>query len=386
MGASMNLPVSDKIESSYLERMLENLSASYKLYWFQGIFEEIKMGNTEITYRRIISRMIASAWYPVVYFNLNLGANDKLADVIQYIHIALGVPRDEKQESIVAFVEESKDSMLNRMIRALTNYVPFRLIRPFYQNEINELLRQDYTVKEKNINNLIELYNKQDTCKSLYVLYQNSKTIRIRKEWAEYLTKNVLVVEGWLNYKLIVYLQKRNSNVPAIPFKICPPVERNLLRATQYINTLQTRCDLTDIYTGHAFTEVNLKKYGSKSLDHFIPWSFVLHDEMWNLCPTFKNINSEKGNKLPDYEKYMHSFLEYQYQIFIMGKEYNLINNNIMEEYLTIQKDLKLIEQGQDRGKDLFINSLRNTLEPLYQIAYNQGYGVWSYRETKGNM
>lgn len=380
----MDLPVSEKIESSYLERMLENLAASYKLYWFQGIFEEVKKGNCEMSFRRIISRMIASAWYPVVYFNLNLGVNDKLTDVIQYVHKELGIPRDEKQDKLITFIEESRDSGLNRMIKALTSYVPFRLIRPFYQNEIGELLRQDYTLKEANVNSLIERYNKQDSYKSLYILYQNLKAITVRKDWVEYLTKNALVVEGWLNFKLIIYLQKRNPNVPAIPFKIYPPMERNLTKATAYINALQSRRELTDIYTGHVFTEENIKVYGSRSLDHFIPWSFVLHDEMWNLCPTFKNVNSEKGNKLPDYQKYMDTFLEYQYQMFITGKEYKLIKTNIYEEYLNIQKDLKLIEKGQGRGKELFISSLRNTLEPLYQIAYNQGYGVWSYRDEIG--
>ncbi|MDU1032741.1 HNH endonuclease domain-containing protein [Clostridium sp.] len=27
-------------------------------------------------------------------------------------------------------------------------------------------------------------------------------------------------------------------------------------------------------------------------MDHFIPWSFAFHDQMWNLVPTFNNINS----------------------------------------------------------------------------------------------
>ncbi|MDY5576621.1 MAG: HNH endonuclease domain-containing protein [Lachnospiraceae bacterium] len=34
------------------------------------------------------------------------------------------------------------------------------------------------------------------------------------------------------------------------------------------------------------------------SIDHFVPWSYVAHDEMWNLNPTTKSINSSKRNNL----------------------------------------------------------------------------------------
>ena len=30
------------------------------------------------------------------------------------------------------------------------------------------------------------------------------------------------------------------------------------------------------------------------SIDHFVPWSYVAHDELWNLTPTTRSINSTK--------------------------------------------------------------------------------------------
>ena len=32
---------------------------------------------------------------------------------------------------------------------------------------------------------------------------------------------------------------------------------------------------------------------GPLSIDHFIPWGFVLHDEAWNLVPMFRNSHQE---------------------------------------------------------------------------------------------
>jgi hypothetical protein len=40
------------------------------------------------------------------------------------------------------------------------------------------------------------------------------------------------------------------------------------------------------------------------SLDHYVPWSFVVHDQLWNLIPTTKSVNSKKSDLLPS-KKYL---------------------------------------------------------------------------------
>lgn len=51
------------------------------------------------------------------------------------------------------------------------------------------------------------------------------------------------------------------------------------------------------------------------------------------------------------------------------------------EQYRTVKKDIFEIE-GSDRGHDAFVLAMRQTIEPLYQIANNQGFGIWRYEET----
>ena len=161
------LPQSDIVEAGYLNRMLDNFSASYKIYWFKGIFTEVMKGKSEIAYKRIVACMIAAAWYPVVYYKLSLGFSDKLADVILYLHKELGIVRDEKEEKIVEFVCECQDKKLNKMIDNLTKMVPYRLIRPFYQREIDyEKNRADFM--EHHINALIEKYNQTNNEPAFY--------------------------------------------------------------------------------------------------------------------------------------------------------------------------------------------------------------------------
>ena len=64
----ITLPNDSAVDVRILEQLLEldNLTTSYKLYWFLGIYKEIIEGNNEINYRRIINRMISSAWYPLL--------------------------------------------------------------------------------------------------------------------------------------------------------------------------------------------------------------------------------------------------------------------------------------------------------------------------------
>lgn len=38
---------------------------------------------------------------------------------------------------------------------------------------------------------------------------------------------------------------------------------------------------------------------GNYDVDHFIPWSFVMNDELWNLMPMDSTLNSSKSNKFP---------------------------------------------------------------------------------------
>lgn len=378
----IELPKSEIVEAGFLESMLDNKSSSYKLFWFKGIYDEVMKGNVTIPYRRVVARMIASAWYPVIYYKLSLGVLDKLAEVIIYLHMELKVKQEEKSDRIVDFICESTDKKLDNYIKHFAKLVPYRLIRPFYQREIEYEKKQDAYFYDGKVDGIIEKYNKTDQNNAFYCLDNKNEVLTVSSSWAQYLKLNRGVIEGWWNYKLIAYMQKRNPNVPAISFKIFPPTEhdRNLTTQMNYWKKIQQELVLKDMYTDLEFSEPNLKQYGAMSIDHFIPWRFVLHNEIWNLHPTFKNVNSKKGDKLPDKDRYLQKFCENQYASFLVGKEVG--SNKITEQYLNIQKDVFQIGKS-DRGHDAFVTAMRQTIEPLYQIANNQGYGIWWYEENK---
>lgn len=46
--------------------------------------------------------------------------------------------------------------------------------------------------------------------------------------------------------------------------------------------------DIYDIYSG---SHIEQNEY---EIDHFVPWSFVTNDEMWNLIPVNPSLNASK--------------------------------------------------------------------------------------------
>jgi hypothetical protein len=367
------LPFSDNLDVRILEQLLDydKTVASYKLFWFNGIFQEIIRGNKEITFRRIVCRMISASWYPLVQYHLNFGPFDKLYDTVMFIQSKYKLDSDVKEEVLLDFLDNLINPDMESKIKNFYNMVPYRLISPFFSDALTGL--QD-SKKNRIITELSQ--TRENT---LYKILDKEKKIIVSENWFDYIYKNQSIIYGWMNYKLTYFLQKKNPNVPAIPLKLHPPYQRNLSAAKKLWESLARDIEIKDIYTDKVFSEENMEKHGVLSIEHFIPWSFVLHDELWNLIPTFKDINASKSNKLPNLEVYLNRFCEEQYKAFMYFRKDKSAKKQL-EDYLNINKKFEftsIVKASVNVSKETFFDSLKDTLMPLHQIAYNQGYEIW---------
>ncbi len=129
-----------------------------------------------------------------------------------------------------------------------------------------------------------------------------------------------------------------------------------------------------DVFTGKP---IESRKY---DVDHFIPWSFVMNDELWNLMPMDSSLNSAKSNKLPNWDLFFDKYANNQ---FIM---YKLIHDTpgIHDLFVHCYRDnLHSIWAGQElyrkgNSKDEFYNILQKNMQPVYDSAKRQGYEVWN--------
>lgn len=114
------------------------------------------------------------------------------------------------------------------------------------------------------------------------------------------------------------------------------------------------------IYSGAKVTKENF------SLDHFLPWSFVVHNQYWNLIPIPKSINSSKSNWLP-YWSYFPKFALRQYEVFKFYFQHN--EKKMLEDYfVNIVPNECLVSQKE------FAQKLEQQVLPQYQIAKNMGF------------
>lgn len=124
------------------------------------------------------------------------------------------------------------------------------------------------------------------------------------------------------------------------------------------------------------------KRTVSFDVDHFIPWSFVMNDELWNLMPMDSSLNSAKSNKLPKWYPFFKKFASNQY------KMYELINNESKPEIRRLfegcyRDNLHSIWAANElyrkgNSKEAFYGILEKNMQPVYDSAKRQGYQVWN--------
>lgn len=368
-GIQNTVPYSDKIDARTFSRLLDEdkVVASYKMYWLLGILDEVSLGKKEIYFDQIIARMIVYAWYPILQYKMSFGRFDNLQRPITYVHKKEGIPANCEEKKLLDYLVSSEDKELKSMMKELTYNVPYRLLSPFFFEEL-------HGVKDSSKNKLIT-YLSQNSDRCLYKIFKGDRDkIIINKGWGEYLRDNYKLIKSWIYYKLIGFIQKRNTNVPAIAFKLEAPKTRKLSAATKLWNKIIVDTNVRDLYTGEEFQSANYEKYGALSIDHFIPWSFVLHDEMWNLLPTFKNINSKKNDNLLLFDRYIEGFCDIQYKAFSYLCDKKV--EGALEQYIDVLRLENPYDYYKHSSKESFNAKLKQCISPLYQIAENQGFQV----------
>ena len=128
-----------------------------------------------------------------------------------------------------------------------------------------------------------------------------------------------------------------------------------------------------DIYGGVELTTADI------SIDHFVPWSYVAHDELWNLSPTTKSINSSKSNHLPDWDRYFDRLCKLEYEAYSLIWKYEHVHKAFQrcakEHINSVDVLHKLYRRGLREQE--FDGMLQEIIQPVYSAASNLGFDRW---------
>lgn len=351
----MKLPEEGIVDIARLSRIYDNTVATYKFYWFVSIINHL-VANPKthvLSFDEIIAGMIAEAWYPIHYFRISFGKQDSLEVNIMELQRLLDIPIDASKETVRSTILKNLNSVaVKKCLYVFTRNVPYRFLSPWIPGATEAQ---------------VEKYSREFFNYCPYAIV--GKSILIDGQWAEYLVRNAAILRDFSFWNLSIFLQKRNPNVPDIPSKLVRPLQRSpLTRQHRFWDRyIQTVGHINCIYTD---TKLTVGKY---DLDHFIPWSFVVHDLMWNLLPSDSSINSSKRNCIPSLERYLAPMTRMQHAALRANYELNP-SDKLFEDYLVFRCSIpELIEATDDRFFGLF----KNEFTPMAQTATNMGFAPW---------
>jgi hypothetical protein len=373
-----NLPESQLVDVGILSRLFDDRTTSYKFFFFLALLDGIERRRLypfttrdegyAIPLRELGIDMAMAAWFPHGFCRLSFGSQDRLQFEVD--RVDLGAIRGawiNRGSSEWKDLRKRFEDSINpeRYLR----YVQYRLIQPFFSAELRG--------KPDSVKNglTVELASRHFTeRKPFYCFSSDMNRLIMHHEWLEYIDRNCAILKGWVLYQLSEYLQARNPSVPGIVEKLAPPLKRApLTTQSEWWKTALSRIPggATCIYSRQKLDPAIF------SLDHFLPWSFVAHDRLWNLVPVSTSVNSSKLDRLPSMH-YVEGLADIHHAALSCMKE-NWNEGRWMKAVEPFILDLRMDKDSLlDRNK--LRKALKTGLQPLMAIAEGQGFeSEWKY-------
>jgi hypothetical protein len=351
------IPNNEALPVKELTQVFNSRSAPYKYYWFISFLQlnvlRKEIGPIKVT--DILIQMICNAWYPVNYFKLNFGFGEKLNEHIVDIQRILNVPIDVSQLELFMILKTTTNPKVKKLITHFGLQVPYRFLTPWIKFTSN----RDTVERSQQF---------QNDC--IYkITKEKDFEIEINPRWVSYIHLNYKILLDFAYWHLNLYVQQKNMNVPNVAMKLIKPIERESMgKQRKYWDLVfEDLGSINCIYTQNTLTKNNF------DMEHFVPWSFVSHNQIWNLIPADASINSSKRNKLPSLNKYLKSFVAIQREA-IQIVHSKSPKNEQLEDYLFLASSIpRVLDLSHDKLEEGF----KNIMEPLIQIASNSGFKYW---------
>ncbi|WP_444685272.1 HNH endonuclease domain-containing protein [Alkalicoccus luteus] len=237
-------------------------SSTYKFVLFKSLIENLYNVNDqlEVNYDQLAYSFAKMFWNMVVGNGItqhNTGANAKAATIILDYQAAHATPSGWKFDKVpdanqVEIVHKVKQAMKTNVFGALFG----------------------------------------DTEETFYEFSHQHEKLRFHPNVYTFLLKYQLLLVQLTNFHLARMIEKLNGTASGLLLKVEDLSKRENLKPFEKI--LLHYMDASCFYCGK---DVSTGKR-STHVDHFIPWSFVQSDQVWNLVLSCQTCNSSKSDKL----------------------------------------------------------------------------------------
>jgi hypothetical protein len=186
-----------------------------------------------------------------------------------------------------------------------------------------------------------------DTNSIFYEFDLKHEYLKFNSPVYKFLQKHQRTITYLTNYHLAKFLESNNTvpNINYILGKVEIISKRESL--SKYLEILTRNDNENCFYCGKDIK----KQKRNTHVDHFIPWSFIQNDNLWNLVIACQKCNTQKSDKIAE-EKYL---------------DHLLIRNQ------------DLYNEIEDDAGDLFTNYKEEKLIQLYKYSIYNGFSdMWS--------
>ena len=197
-----------------LSKLFKHRTTSYKYLLFLAILHKLKSsgfaGSYSVEFRELVVEMLVIAWYPANVHYLSFGTQDKIVRTLEDLNLEAGESSSNDMNQIR---QEITHQDIDEIVKYLKRYVPFRLILPFFKEELQGV----------DINHAVDTeipklaVAKFDEIKPLYCFDRPSKSqferLIFHPEWVKYIEVNYGILLNWVSWEWLQYMQDCNPSV-----------------------------------------------------------------------------------------------------------------------------------------------------------------------------
>ncbi len=191
-----------------LESLFEQTSASYKFLLFGALLELIRKSRKhEFTFDQLaVEMMVITGKIVTLNGTLSFGGQDFAITELTDLGISskkyAASWTGHKEQMLRNQAETKADYLSKRLMR----YVPYLLIRPFFDKQLAKSLSQE----ELRVH-IASLSRKQFTeVRPLYCINPNNNSIVLHSVWREFISRHFESIEEWWQSKFQSFLRSRN--------------------------------------------------------------------------------------------------------------------------------------------------------------------------------
>jgi hypothetical protein len=287
-------------------------STTYKFVLIKSLLENLYNVNDklELTYDVLFASFSKIYWNLVVHHNLN--------------QINMTGKKAEVQKILLEIRDKYKVPSSTLVFDKIAHNIQVEVITK---------------VKKKGkLNVMGAIYG--DTDSTIYDFDNKRELIRINPSFYSFMQRFQRVLNYLTNYHLALFLEKFNEQGDTT----------NLLMKVENVSKRSSLNEfymlLSSFYNGKCFyCGKEIKKKESAHVDHFIPWSFVQSDQLWNLVISCSSCNLSKNDKLA-IEPFLYSLVDRNGELL----KSQIVTQRLDMKVYTEKKLLELYQYSIDNG------------------------------------